>query len=56
VGQAKLPFVERQVGAEGVQLMRRIKAALDPRDTLNPGKKIPRPQPGTSNAASSEAA
>jgi glycolate oxidase len=41
VGQAKLAYVERQLGPGGVALMRRIKHALDPRGTLNPGKKIP---------------
>ena len=41
VGQAKLPFVERQLGEGGVALMRRIKAAMDPGEVLNPGKKIP---------------
>ena len=46
VGQVKLPYVERQVGAGTVQLMSRIKAALDPRGLLNPGKKLPaRPAP-----------
>ena len=43
VGQAKLPYVERQLGEGGVALMRRIKEAFDPRGTLNPGKKIPPP-------------
>ncbi len=41
VGQAKLPYVERQLGPAGVELMRRIKDSLDPRGILNPGKKIP---------------
>lgn len=52
VGQAKLPYVERQLGVTGVDLMRRIKDAIDPRGVLNPGKKIPQP----SSAASSDAA
>jgi glycolate oxidase subunit GlcD len=56
VGAAKLEFVERQLGPGTVALMRRIKAALDPHDVLNPGKKIPPPQSSSSNAASSEAA
>ena len=47
VGQAKLPYVERQLGEAGVALMRRVKAALDPRGTLNPGKKIPPPAAAT---------
>lgn len=41
VGQAKVAYVERQLGSGGVALMRRIKDALDPGGTLNPGKKIP---------------
>src|SRR5438132_2583695 len=41
VGQAKLAFVERQVGADTIELMRRIKSGLDPLGLLNPGKKIP---------------
>jgi glycolate oxidase subunit GlcD len=43
VGQVKLPFVERQLGTGTVALMRRIKAGLDPRGLLNPGKKLPEP-------------
>ena len=43
VGTAKLAFVERQLGAEQVALMRRIKRAFDPAGILNPGKKIPAP-------------
>ncbi|HEX6537616.1 MAG TPA: FAD-linked oxidase C-terminal domain-containing protein [Candidatus Dormibacteraeota bacterium] len=41
VGQAKLGFVEQQLGPGGVALMRRVKDAIDPHGTLNPGKKIP---------------
>jgi glycolate oxidase len=41
VGQAKVPYVQRQLGPGGVALMRRIKEAMDPGATLNPGKKIP---------------
>jgi glycolate oxidase subunit GlcD len=55
VGAAKLPFVERQIGRGGVELERRIKAALDPRGILNPGKKIPPAQP-EAPAASRDAA
>jgi glycolate oxidase subunit GlcD len=56
VGAAKLDFVERQLGPGTVALMRRIKSALDPRDVLNPGKKIPPRQSSSSSAASNEAA
>ena len=41
VGSSKLPYVERQLGAGTVDLMRRIKASLDPRGMLNPGTKVP---------------
>ena len=41
VGQAKVAYVQRQLGPGGVALMRRIKQAIDPGGTLNPGKKIP---------------
>ena len=43
VGTAKLAFVERQLGAEQVNLMRRLKRVFDPAGILNPGKKIPDP-------------
>jgi len=47
VGYTKLPYLERQIGADGVALMGRIKQALDPRGILNPGKKIPQPMAAT---------
>ncbi|HZS15061.1 MAG TPA: FAD-linked oxidase C-terminal domain-containing protein [Candidatus Dormibacteraeota bacterium] len=47
VGYTKLPYLERQIGRAGVDLMARIKAALDPRGLLNPGKKIPQPVAAT---------
>jgi glycolate oxidase subunit GlcD len=43
VGYTKLAYLERQIGPAGVDLMRRIKSALDPRGLLNPGKKVPQP-------------
>ncbi len=55
VGAAKLEYVERQLGPGTVELMRRIKSALDPHDVLNPGKKIP-PAQSSSSTASNEAA
>jgi glycolate oxidase subunit GlcD len=56
VGAAKLEYVERQLGPGTVDLMRRIKSALDPHDVLNPGKKVPPRQPSASSTASNEAA
>jgi glycolate oxidase len=38
VGIVKLRYLERQLGAEQVALLRRIKAAFDPNGILNPGK------------------
>jgi glycolate oxidase subunit GlcD len=57
VGAAKLDYVERQLGPGTVELMRRIKSALDPHNVLNPGKKIPpAPAQSSSSTASNEAA
>ena len=56
VGAAKLAYVERQLGPGTVELMRRIKTALDPNNVLNPGKKIPERQLSASSTASNEAA
>jgi FAD/FMN-containing dehydrogenase len=47
VGSTKLPYVERQLGPGTVELMRRIKASLDPRGLLNPMTKVP-PRNGAS--------
>ena len=38
VGIVKLPYLERQLGAAHVALLRRIKTAFDPHGILNPGK------------------
>jgi glycolate dehydrogenase FAD-linked subunit len=38
VGMVKLRYLEGQLGAEHVALLRRIKAAFDPNGILNPGK------------------
>lgn len=54
VGQVKLPYVERQLGPGTVELMQRIKAALDPRGLLNPGKKVPAPTAASNAAAARE--
>jgi FAD/FMN-containing dehydrogenase len=56
VGAAKLEYVERQLGPGTVELMRRIKGALDPSGVLNPGKKVPPAQSSASSTASNEAA
>ncbi|MFQ3318415.1 MAG: D-lactate dehydrogenase (cytochrome) [Natronomonas sp.] len=41
IGMGKRTFLEREHGAGTVQVMRGIKAALDPKDILNPGKIFP---------------
>ncbi len=41
IGQFKLPMMEPWRGGTELDIMRRVKAALDPKDTLNPGKMIP---------------
>ncbi|MEK3912857.1 FAD-binding oxidoreductase [Paenibacillus sp. FSL H7-0331] len=38
VGMVKAPFLEWKVGASGVDIMKRLKAAFDPDNILNPGK------------------
>jgi D-lactate dehydrogenase (cytochrome) len=38
IGLGKREFLEREHGAEALAVMRSLKAALDPKDILNPGK------------------
>lgn len=38
IGAAKMPYLERRLGAEQMALLRRLKAAFDPAGILNPGK------------------
>ena len=45
VGTTKLAYAERQLGAAGMGLMRRVKRRYDPGGLLNPGIKLP--EPGT---------
>jgi D-lactate dehydrogenase (cytochrome) len=40
VGLHKIPYLEEELGAAAVEVMRRIKRALDPHNILNPGKVI----------------
>ena len=43
VGTLKKEFLEEALGADAVQIMRDIKATLDPKGILNPGKMFPTP-------------
>jgi D-lactate dehydrogenase (cytochrome) len=45
VGLHKIPYLEEEHGAAAVEVMRRIKQALDPLDILNPGKVVAVPAP-----------
>jgi alkyldihydroxyacetonephosphate synthase len=38
VGLLKAPFLADEIGATGVATLRAVKAALDPKGILNPGK------------------
>lgn len=40
VGLHKMPYLQEEHGTAGVEVMRRIKLALDPRNILNPGKVV----------------
>lgn len=37
-GMAKSPFIGREIGEVGIEVMRAVKKALDPNNILNPGK------------------
>jgi alkyldihydroxyacetonephosphate synthase len=42
IGLLKTPFLEEELGAEGVAVLRSLKRALDPAGILNPGKLLPK--------------
>ena len=44
MGQAKAAWLSKCKGAAAVDAMRRVKAAMDPRGILNPGKVLPLPE------------
>jgi alkyldihydroxyacetonephosphate synthase len=37
IGRVRAPWLERELGASGVALLRKLKTALDPTDMMNPG-------------------
>lgn len=41
VGTGKLKYLEHEHGAEALAVMRQVKAALDPKNLMNPGKLVP---------------
>ncbi|XP_039004236.1 D-lactate dehydrogenase [cytochrome], mitochondrial [Hibiscus syriacus] len=41
VGTGKIKYLEKELGIEALQTMKRIKIALDPNNIMNPGKLIP---------------
>ncbi|KHG01067.1 D-lactate dehydrogenase [cytochrome], mitochondrial -like protein [Gossypium arboreum] len=41
VGTGKMKYLEKELGIEALQTMKRIKTALDPNNIMNPGKLIP---------------
>ncbi|MED4205739.1 FAD-binding oxidoreductase [Neobacillus mesonae] len=43
IGNMKSPFIEMELGKEGLDMMKRIKQAWDPNNILNPGKIFPEP-------------
>jgi D-lactate dehydrogenase (cytochrome) len=40
-----MAYLEAELGSASLQVMRTIKAALDPLDIMNPGKIVPAAQP-----------
>lgn len=52
IGTMKAPYMEMELGAVGLDLMRRIKQAWDPNNILNPYKIFP--QPGQTRAVLTE--
>ncbi|MGM8365245.1 FAD-binding oxidoreductase [Virgibacillus sp. W0181] len=43
IGTLKAPFMEMELGAIGLDMMKRIKESWDPNNILNPGKIFPKP-------------
>lgn len=45
VGHEHMPWMEREIGATGLSVLRGLKSTLDPKGILNPGKLIPEAPP-----------
>jgi alkyldihydroxyacetonephosphate synthase len=43
VGRDHLPYLESEIGRLGVDILRAVKTALDPRGIMNPGALVPAP-------------
>ncbi|MFD6442053.1 FAD-binding oxidoreductase, partial [Peribacillus sp. NPDC060186] len=43
IGMMKAPFMEMELGASGLDIMKRIKEVWDPNNIMNPGKIFPEP-------------
>jgi glycolate oxidase len=43
IGNMKAPFMEMELGTIGLEMMKRMKAAWDPNQIMNPGKIFPEP-------------
>lgn len=43
IGLLKAPYMELEVGQDGLDMMRKIKQAWDPNNIMNPGKIFPKP-------------
>ncbi len=41
VGRDHAPWMEQEIGAQGVEALRALKAELDPAGIMNPGKLLP---------------
>jgi alkyldihydroxyacetonephosphate synthase len=41
IGRVRAPWLERELGAEGLALLRKLKAAIDPTGMMNPGALFP---------------
>lgn len=43
IGTMKAPYMEMELGKDGLDMLRRVKEAWDPNNIMNPGKIFPKP-------------